>query len=188
MSRDSAGTCLRLAHPHVEDRSSYRFLTVAFLARFQRKPPRRDRSRVAPPSAVPRPAAPGARRHGRRVPRNRHAARAHGGDQGAGRQVRRRRIREGAVQARSACCGAALGLTQHGHDLRRRRVGRPSVHRHGAPRGRHARGSPEGRRRPGSRRRHPLARPGVERARRRARRGRRPPRRQAGEPAPQLTR
>ena len=44
MTRDSAGTCLRLAHPHVGDRSSYRFLTVAFLARFQRKPPRRDRS------------------------------------------------------------------------------------------------------------------------------------------------
>ena len=44
MTRDSAGICLRLAHPHVGDRSSYRFLTDAFLARFQRKPPRSDRS------------------------------------------------------------------------------------------------------------------------------------------------
>ena len=86
-----------------------------------------------------------------------------------------------AVQARGPGGGAAVERAAHGHDLRRRRVGRPALHRHGARRRRDDR-RPARRRRPRRRRVAALARAGRGGARRRARPRRRPPRRQAGEP------
>ena len=88
-----------------------------------------------------------------------------------------------ALHPRGARRGAPLRRAEHGHDLRRRRVARPAVHRHGVParaaRSRNgcAAGPPSAER--GAR----LARPGCCGARRRAPPRRRPPRRQAGEPA-----
>ena len=145
------------------------------------------RDRAAAPS-LPLAAPRRARGDGRHLRRDRRAARTRGRGEVAGRPLRRRRRDPAALQARGAGRRAHLRRARGDHDLRRRRLGEPPVHRHGVPLGRVSGGAapPRGRAAagPGAR----VARTGCDRARRRAPARDRPPRRQAREPAPERPR
>ena len=65
---------------------------------------------------------------------DRHRARPGSRVEGPGRAVREGRAAAGALRARGAGRGAALGDAQHRHDLRRHRARGPADHRHGVPR------------------------------------------------------
>jgi hypothetical protein len=122
----------------------------------------------------------GTRRHGSRLSRPRHGARARSGHQGHVVGLRRRRDGAPPVLPRGPC-SRETPAPQHRHDLRVRRGRRDAVHRDGVPAGpgslqAHARRAVPRARAEARDHRRALHRPAL-----RARTGRHPPRRQAGE-------
>ena len=104
------------------------------------KAPRMNSPNELLPPRYRDPDADRLRRHGRDLPSRGLRARTGRRDQGARRAVRARSVAPPTVHARGAGRGAALGRSEHGHDLRRRRVAGAAVHRHGVPGRRLARG------------------------------------------------
>ena len=136
-------------------------------------------ARGCPPRPVPPRGAGRRRRHGRGVPRHRHAAAAHGGREDAARPRPRRPHGPAAVPAGSVR-GVRAQSPQHLHRARRRRGRRPAVPRHGIPRRRDARRTSRPRA-DAARRTRRCGRPGGRRARRRPRPRHRASRHQARE-------